>query len=167
MSESRDILVNNGMEKLHIRRFMDKDAEATARIFFDAIHLGTEEYYTEIQRYAWAPEPPEVQTWRNRLNSQSSFVALSNDKPIGFMTLMADGCIDLAYVAPPFMGQGVASKLYDAVLSEAATSGMQRLYTEASHPARAFFERQGWAIVTPQTISRNDVDLENFLMEKI
>lgn len=81
------------------------------------------------------------------------------------MTLMPDGCIDLAYVAPAFMGQGVAKDLYDSVLSEAGTLNMQRLYTEASHPARAFFEQQGWVIERVQTVTRNGVEIENFLME--
>ena len=61
------------------------------------------------------------------------------------MTLKADGCIDLAYVAPDAIGQGVAKALYDAILAEAVAVGIPRLHAEASHLARAFFERQGWS----------------------
>ncbi|MEE8296943.1 MAG: GNAT family N-acetyltransferase, partial [Hyphomicrobium sp.] len=85
---------------------------------------------------------------------------------IGFMTLQADGYIDFAYVAPDHIGQGIAKQLYDRTTAEAREIGVQRLYSEASYPARRFFERRGWSVVKEQTITRRDVSMTNFLMEK-
>ncbi len=45
--------------------------------------------------------------------------------------------------------------------------GVRRLYSEASHLARAFFERQGWSVVREQTVSPRGVPMTNFVMEKI
>ena len=102
----------------------------------------------------------------DRLKSQTVFVAERQGRVVGFMTLTAEGCIDLAYVAPDAIGQGIGKALYDSILSEAAKSGVPRLTTEASHLARAFFKRQGWSVVQRQTVTRDGVSIPNFVMEK-
>jgi len=154
------------MTTTEIRPFRDDDAEATAQVYFDSVRQGTRVYYDDAQRRAWAPARPDLSGWRERLASQTAFVAERNSRVVGFMTLKADGCIDLAYVAPDAIGQGVAKALYDAILSEAVRRGIPRLHADASHLARAFFERQGWLVVTAQTVTRGGVAIPNFVMEK-
>jgi len=149
-----------------VRRFEDRDAEATARIYFDAVRIGAQDYYDEAQRQAWAASVPDTPPWRARLRSQASFVAERDGAIVGFMTLKPDGCIDLAFVAPEAMGTGVARQLYERLLAEAVAMGLRRLHTEASHLARPFFERQGWSVVKQQTVERDGVALTNFVMEK-
>ena len=100
------------MENLNIRKFTDDDVNATAQLFFDAIRLGTTDYYDERQRKAWAEKVPETDEWGKRLQSQHSLVAELNTTLVGFMTLDADGHIDLAFVAPNLIGKGVAKALY-------------------------------------------------------
>lgn len=155
------------MDAISIRRFRDDDAEATARVFFDAVHLGAKGHYDEAQRRAWVPQPPAGARWRGRLRTQSTLVAERDGRVIGFMTLRPDGYIDLAFVAPEFIGRGVAKRLYDAIHEEAMTLGLRRLYSEASHLARPFFERQGWSVVRAQSVERDGVSLTNFVMEKV
>lgn len=152
--------------QMTVRRFEDRDAEATARIYFDAVRIGARDYYDEAQRQAWASSVPDTLPWRARLRSQASFVAERDGAIVGFMTLKPDGCIDLAFVAPEAMGTGVARQLYERLLAEAAAMGLRRLHTEASHLARPFFQRQGWSVVKQQTVERDGVALTNFVMEK-
>ena len=154
------------MDNKCVRRFRDEDAKATAQLFFDSVRLGTQSYYDEAQRNAWAPQVPETAEWLDRLKSQTVLVAERNGSVVGFITLTAEGCIDLAYVAPDRIGQGIGKELYDAIVSEASRAGLPKLYAEASHLARAFFERQGWSVVRPQTILRGGVSIANFVMEK-
>ena len=148
-----------------IRRFRPEDAAATARIFFDAVRVGAQGHYDDAQRRAWAPDVPDTAAWRARLEAQTVRVAERDGVVVGFMTLRADGCIDLAFVAPAAMGQGVAGALYEAILAEASRLGLSRLHAEASHLARPFFARRGWTVVRPQTVTRDGVMLTNFLME--
>ncbi len=154
------------MENLTVRRLKDSDAAATTRLFFNAVHHGTGDHYSEPQRNAWAQRVPEAEPWTERLTSQNTFVAESNGTLVGFMTVAADGYIDLAFVTPDMIGKGVAHLLYETVEREAHRLGVARLYAEASIPARMFFERQGWSIVREQTVTRNGVSLTNFVMEK-
>lgn len=152
--------------EINIRGFRNDDVHPTARIFFDAIRLGTTEYYDERQRKAWAEKVPDTDEWRKRLQGQHSFVAEVNATLVGFMTLNADGHIDLAFVAPDWIGKGVARALYERIEAEAMALGIQRLDTEASYLARPFFERQGWSVVRQQSVEMGSVSLTNFVMEK-
>ena len=154
------------LDGITIRELREDDLIQTAQVFFDAVQFGTTQHYSQRQKNAWAPDVPELGTWRERLLSQTVVVAELDGKIIGFMTLKSDGCIDLAFVAPEFMGQGVATKLYASVLLSANSSGIDKLVTEASYLARPFFERQGWSVKREQTKFINDVELVNFLMEK-
>lgn len=154
------------MAHISIRRFRDEDAAATARVFFDAVHIGTRSHYDEPQRHAWAPLVPETGQWRERLGSQITLVAHRHGRVIGFMGLSPYGCVDLIFVAPDEVGKGVAANLHHAILEEARGMRLQRLWAEVSHVARGFFERQGWAVVDEQAVSRNGVLLTNFVMER-
>lgn len=154
------------MENLNIREFSEDDATATAQIFFDAVRLGTTEYYDERQRIAWAEQVPDDDDWYKRLQSQYSLVAQLNTRLVGFMTLDGYGHIDLAFVAPDLIGKGVARALYERIEAEALRLGIERLDTEASYMARRFFERQGWSVVRQQSVVKGDVSLTNFAMEK-
>jgi putative acetyltransferase len=154
------------MAETLIRPFRTEDATETARVFFESVHGGTRSRYDGVQRHAWAPRIPDTDTWLDRLRSQTVFVAEVNGAIAGFMAMKGDGCIDLAYVAPEAMGRGIGKELYDAVLADAVRKDLSRLYAEASHIARPFFERQGWSVVAPQTVQRGGVSIPNFMMEK-
>lgn len=154
------------MQRTTIRRFREEDAPATATLFHASVHGLTKDHYDQAQREAWAPHVPETATWLKRLRSQSAFVAEQGGRIVGFMTLRPDGYLDLAFVAPGASRQGVASRLYDAINAEAKELGLTRLHAEASHLARPFFERQGWAVVKKQTVQRHGAALTNFVMEK-
>lgn len=154
------------MESLNIRKFTDGDATATAQVYFDAVRLGTTEYYDERQRKAWAEKVPDTDVWRERLQSQHSFVAQLDARLVGLMTLDDHGHIDLAFVVPDLIGKGVARALYEKIEAEAVRRGIGRLDTEASYLAQRFFKRQGWSVIRQQSVVKGDVSLTNFVMEK-
>ena len=149
-----------------IRPFREGDVSATAKLYFQSVREGTVAYYDDAQRQAWAPEVPDDRDWGDKLKGQRVFIAEQSGTMAGFMTLVPDGEIDLAFVAPAFIGKGVAWKLYQAALTEARNLGLTRLSAHASYLARPFFERQGWSVIKEQTVIRNDVELTNFVMEK-
>jgi len=154
------------MQDLTICRYHPDDAAPAAQLFYDAIHQGTQAFYTAEQRDAWASKVPETDLWQSRLAGQTCLMATRNQSLAGYMTLTPAGYIDLAYVAPDQMGTGVAAALYTALEDMAMTKNIPCLTTEASHLARRFFLRQGWVELQEQTIHRNGVALTNFRMEK-
>ena len=152
---------------MHIRRFHLSDAKATHAIFREAVHHGTTAFYTKEQREAWAPNADMPEAWPDRMADQITYVAEGPEGLEGFFALNHDGHLDMAYVRPHQMGQGLAKQLYDACLADPAAAHFARLDTEASHLSRRFFERQGWSVVTEQEIDRFGVKLTTFRMEKI
>lgn len=149
-----------------IRPFKDTDAKAAADLFYASVHQGARAHYSKEQRMAWASQVPPTPEWRKRLALQFTFVAVQDKTLAGFMTLAQDGYIDLAFVAPDYIGRGVAKRLYDVIEAKAADIGAARLYTHASIPARVFFARQGWDVVKEQVVERDNARLSNFIMEK-
>ncbi|MDJ0628620.1 MAG: GNAT family N-acetyltransferase [Rhodobacter sp.] len=153
------------MKDLAIRPYRPADAAALAEIFYRAVREGARSRYSDEQRRAWAPEQPDPQTWARRLEGLITVVAVAGGRPVGFMSLRPDGYLDLAFVLPKAMGRGVADALYQDLVAEARQRGIVTLTTEASHLARPFFLRQGWRLVSANTVARGDVKLMNFLME--
>lgn len=150
-----------------IRRAGDADMGSLTRLFFTSVREGAGPDYTESQRAAWAPDLPETEVWRVRLADQKVWLAQDGaGEVIGFMTLRQDGHIDFAFVAPAYIGRGVAYDLYGILEAEAKADGLTRLTSDASTMAKAFFTRQGWEIVREQAPVRHGVALKNWHMAK-
>jgi putative acetyltransferase len=69
--------------------------------------------------------------------------ANEDDRPVAYIDLEPNGHIDRLFCAPEAAGQGIASRLYDAVEAAAREQGIRSLFTEASELARRLFERKG------------------------
>lgn len=153
-------------EQIRIRFGERGDIAALAGVFYRAVREGAGPEYSAEQRAAWAPAPPEVAAWDERLTPQKVFVAELDSRIIGFMSLKTDGYIDLAFVDPDHIGHGVAQMLYERLESHAREQGMERLYSDASARARILFERQDWIVEAAQKPIIRGVELHNYRMSK-
>ncbi|UOA28640.1 GNAT family N-acetyltransferase [Pseudosulfitobacter sp. DSM 107133] len=151
---------------MHIRTLTPEDGEAAAAVFFDAVHNGTADVYSVEQRRAWAGDAPDPARWRKRFADISGFAAEADGVLGGFMTLDAEGYIDLAFVKAALAGHGVGRALYARIEKQARTEGIAQLTTEASKKARPFFARMGWRVDTEQVVVRNGTALVNYKMSK-
>lgn len=151
---------------VRLRPYEAADAKPLADLFFAAVRDGTVGYYSEEERRAWAPSPPDTDAWHARLDGQVSWVAEDASGLLGFMTLRDDGYIDLAYVRPDQRGQGIADLLYQRLEALARQRGLERLTSDASHLARRFFERRGWQVIATREQERKGVILVNHQMAK-
>ncbi|WP_281858092.1 GNAT family N-acetyltransferase [Litoreibacter halocynthiae] len=159
-------LPNSLPRDLTLRPFAKGDGAASFDVFVDAVRNGAKEHYTTEQRAAWAPVDTMPATWEDRHLAATAFVAESERQLEGFMTLTAEGVIDMAFVRPSAMGTGITAQLYEKTEEAAHASGLTRLTTEASHLARPFFLRRGWNLLGAQTVQKRGQTLENFRMEK-
>lgn len=142
------------------------DGERAGNIFFDAVRHGTADVYSLEQRLAWGGKAPNPSGWRQKFQNISGFAAEIDGDMVGFMTLDADGYIDLAFVQSDMVGRGVGRALYDVVEARSVAEGIQRLTTEASKKAKPFFERMGWQVDQEQVVVKNETPLTNFKMSK-
>lgn len=151
----------------HIRSGRPGDGLAARAVFQAAVHRGAAAFYSPEERAAWAPPGPAPDDWEARLLAGHCRVAEdAQGTLVGFMTLGNDGYLDFAYVAPDWMGKGIAGALYDVIEGVARDRAMPVLSTEASHLAKRFFSRFGWITIARQSVIRQSVAITNFRMEK-
>lgn len=86
---------------------------------------------------------------------------------IGFAELEIDGHIDCFYVHKDYQSRGVGKSLYQAIESQALKLNCDRLYTEASITAKAFFQRQGFALEQEQQIEVRGEVFKNYRLSKL
>jgi len=149
-----------------VRRYRDDDLESVVGLFTDTVrHVNIRDYSSE-QVAVWAPEPPDLVRWRERLANLSLWVAESDRRIIGFCGLDACGHVDLLYVDYRFQRRGVARRLYQRLETAARRRGLRRLFTEASITARPFFESMGFRCLREQRVELRGIVFENYRMEK-
>jgi putative acetyltransferase len=149
-----------------VRPYRRADAEPIVRIYYDAVHAIADSDYSPAERAAWAPRPPDPESWHQRMMTRRTLVLEEAGEPVAFAELEADGNLDMFYCRPDRQRRGAGSRLYAALEAAALRAGMARLTVEASRPGRRFFERRGFRIERQQSVHRNGVALTNFRMEK-
>ena len=151
-----------------IRAYDPRDAADLADVFFRSVRQVALTDYTAAQVRAWAPEPRTAE-WAHGEASDGRLVLVAaneDDRPVAYIDLEPNGHIDRLFCAPEAAGQGIASRLYDAVEAVAREQGIRSLFTEASELARRVFERKGFAVVERQDLVVRGVAIHNYRMAK-
>jgi putative acetyltransferase len=151
-----------------IRGYEPRDAAGLADVFFRSVRQVALSAYTAEQVRAWAPEPRTAE-WAHGEATDGRLVLVAaneDDRPVAYIDLEPNGHIDRLFCAPEAAGQGIASRLYDAVEAAAREQGIRSLFTEASELARRVFERKGFAVVQRQDLVIRGVAIHNYRMAK-
>jgi putative acetyltransferase len=85
---------------------------------------------------------------------------------VGFASLKGADHIDMLYVHPAAVGQGVAASLCDALEKLAQGRGVKSLIVDASDNAAEFFARRGYEAMQRNTVSVGGEWLANTTMQK-
>jgi putative acetyltransferase len=142
------------------------DTPVLAAIFGAAIEELTAEDYSEAQREAWASAGDDEEQFGKRLASELTLIATLQNSPVGFASLKGADHIDLLYVHPSAVGQGVASMLCDALEKLAGGRGAKSLTVDASDNAQEFFVKRGYVAKQRNTVTINGEWLANTTMQK-
>lgn len=152
--------------KLGLRPFLPVDASILREIFRDSIEELTADDYTAAQQEAWASIADDVADFGRKLSGQLTLVATLEGSPVGFASLEGKDKIDMLYVHPAAVGQGVAAMLIDALEKLADSRGAAKLNVDASDSARGFFEKRGYVPQQRNTVSVGDEWLANTTLSK-
>lgn len=153
---------------VRVRAFRPDDAPALARLFHEAVNQIASLHYSPAQVAAWSPAPPDPGRFVAR-GADGRILLVAEDStgaPLAYGDVEADGHIDHLFCRPDAAGTGVAATLYAALEAAALAQGNARLYTEASEPARRFFERRGFAVLHRRDFQLAGVAIHNYAMEK-
>jgi len=152
--------------KLALRPFLPTDAPVLREIFRDSIEDLTADDYTEPQQEAWASAADDLGMFKTKLSGQLTLVATLEGSPVGFASLEGKDKIDMLYVQPAAIGQGVGAMLVDALERLAGARGTEKLTVDASDNARSFFEKRGYVAQQRNTVSVGDEWLANTTLQK-
>jgi putative acetyltransferase len=149
-----------------IRPFMPADTVALRDLFAQSIEELTAEDYTEDQRLAWMATAADAKAFADRLGSMLTLVVQVNGEYLGFASLKDNTVVDMLYVHPYAVGQGVGTVLVDALERLAKARGAKELTVEASDTAQTFFADRGYIPGRRNLIPIEDEWLSNTTMSK-
>ena len=158
--------MGQSLPKPALRPFLAEDTPVLASIFAASIEGLTGDDYSEAQQQAWAGAAEDEEGFGKRLASELTLVATLESSPVGFASLKGTGHIDMLYVHPGAVGQGVASMLCDALEKLAGARGAKNLTVDASDNAAEFFAKRGYVAMRRNTVSVGGEWLANTTMQK-
>lgn len=154
------------LPKPGLRPFLPADTPVLAGIFVASIEELTAEDYGQAQREAWASAADDEAKFGNRLAGNLTLVATLQTSVVGFASLKGADHIDMLYVHPGAVGQGVASMLCEALEKLAGGRGAKSLTVDASDNAEGFFAKRGYVGKQRNTVTINGEWLANTTMQK-
>jgi putative acetyltransferase len=158
--------MGQALPKPALRPFLSEDAPVLAAIFAASVEELTGDDYSEAQQEAWASAVDDEEKFGKRLTSELTLVATLRNSPVGFAALKGADHIDMLYVHPSAIGQGVASMLCDALEKLAGGRGAKSLTVDASDNAQGFFSKRGYVAKQRNTVTVNGEWLANTTMQK-
>jgi putative acetyltransferase len=158
--------MGQALPKPALRPFLSEDTPVLAAIFAASVEELTGDDYSEAQQEAWASAVDDEEKFGKRLASELTLVATLRNSPVGFAALKGADHIDMLYVHPSAVGQGVASMLCDALEKLAGGRGAKSLTVDASDNAQGFFLKRGYVAKQRNTVTLNGEWLANTTMQK-
>jgi putative acetyltransferase len=123
-------------------------------------------YYSQEQIAAWAPVPPDIARWQERLARLHTIVAEFDGVFAGFVSFTHSGYLDFLFTQPAFARRGVASRLYQRVESALLAVGAPSVTAHVSLAARPFFDRHGFQFDAEECVECRGTYLRRFAMHK-
>jgi putative acetyltransferase len=158
--------MGQALPKPALRPFLAEDTPVLAAIFASAIEELTGDDYSEAQQQAWAGAADDEEKFGQRLASELTLIATLQNSPVGFAALKGADHIDMLYVHPSVIGQGIGAMLCDALEKLAGGRGAKALSVDASDNALEFFAKRGYVAKQRNTVTVNGEWLANTTMQK-
>jgi len=149
-----------------LRPMLPADGPVLAAIFAESVEELTQDDYTEAQRAAWAARADDEAALAARLAVQLTLVATLDGSAVGFASLKDNAQIDMLFVHPVAVGQGVARTLIDALERLAVGRGATVLTVDTSDTAHGFFRHRGYADQRRNSVAVGDEWLASTTMTK-
>ena len=158
--------MGQALPKPALRPFLPADTPVLAAIFVAAIQELTGDDYGEAQQEAWASAVDDEEQFGKKLAGELTLIATLQNSPVGFASLKGADHIEMLYVHPSAVGQGVGAMLCDALEKLAGARGAKLLTADVSDNAQDFFLKRGYVAMQRNTVTINGEWLANTTMQK-
>jgi putative acetyltransferase len=149
-----------------LRPYLPADASLVVEIFRASIADLTGDDYSPRQQEAWASVADDEKAFDARLTKELTLLGTIDGSPAGFAALEGNERVDMLYVHPAAVGQGIATMLIGALEKLAAARGGKLLTADVSDSAQDFFRRRGFVARQRNTVMIGDEWLANTTMDK-
>jgi len=149
-----------------VRRASYKDATDIMALCRNTILNVNVKDYTPEQVKVWSDRANDVDRWYAKIKEQYFLLAEQGSIVVGFASISDAGYLDFLFVHKDFQQMGIASLLYSEIEQFAKQNSFDKITSDVSLTAKAFFERKGFKVVKAQQVAVQDETLSNFLMEK-
>ncbi|MCK3654432.1 hypothetical protein A4G19_01205 [Pasteurellaceae bacterium Macca] len=133
----------------------------TLSLFKESVRKISGKVYSTEQINAWINI--ELPDWQTKM--ENSYLALIDGNVAGVMKI-DDNYLDLLFIHPNFIYQGVGKALLKKAEILAEKKGFSTLLTEASINAKHFFERNNFQVLQVQNVFLRGQVFLNYKMEK-
>ena len=158
--------MGQSLPKPALRPFLVADTPVLAAIFVAAIQELTGDDYGEAQQEAWASAADDEEQFGKKLAGELTLIATLQNSPVGFASLKGADHIEMLYVHPSAVGQGIGAMLCDALEKLAGARGAKSLTVDVSDNAQDFFLKRGYVGKQRNTVTINGEWLANTTMQK-
>ena len=149
-----------------LRPYLPADAATLAAIFIASVEQLASDDYDVDQVAAWTSHAEDEAKFAPRLGAQLTIVATIEGEAAGFASLRGADHLDMLYVHPDAVGQGVATTLIDALERLATARGAKHMNVDASDTAEGFFAARGYRAQQRNSREIEGVWLANTTMTK-
>jgi putative acetyltransferase len=151
---------------MKIRRADLKDIEAISKLYYDTIVTVNNKDYNDEQILAWSATASNEEGWVRRIEEQDFYVAIIDNKIVGFASIDNTGYLDLLYVHKDYQRQGIGSKLLQEMEKIAHELELKEVSVQSSFTAKPFFETHGFKVTGEKNKLVGSVPFTNPIMVK-
>jgi ribosomal protein S18 acetylase RimI-like enzyme len=152
---------------MEIRRYKPGEESEIWSVYYGSTRSIISRDYTEAQVARWAPDDKCMKEWRSRITDRNPFVAVIDERIVGFAELESDGHIDYFYCHKDFQGQGIGSALMKRIEEQAREDGIESVYAEVSVTAFPFFSAKGFEVTDERENIVCEAPAKQYLMRKL
>jgi putative acetyltransferase len=139
-------------QSFRVREAVETDAEAVARVLFEAIHGSASRYYSSEVIASWARVPDELRCSQIRRaiagTDELCLVAEHKGEVVGFGSIVPSlSELRALYVRTDVGRRGVGAAILHDLERMAVARGLSELHMDASINAEVFYQRHGYQVI--------------------
>jgi putative acetyltransferase len=135
-------------------------------MFVETVENTCTDDYSPEEIKVWASSIQNQDRWLRKLKTQYFLVAENDSEIIGFASLEHHTHLDMLYVHKDYQRMAIAQTLFDEIENEAIKNKATELTASVSITAKAFFEKNGFGILSIKKNKIDKVEIINYMMKK-
>ncbi len=133
-------------------------------VFYSSVYQTCVSDYSLEQIQVWAPDQFSEATRLNRVTEINPFVAVLDNKVVGYADVQSDGYIDHFFVHGDYQSMGIGKALMEHLIC--LCLDQIAMHSMVSITAKPFFQKYGFYTVRKNTAKISCVELINFVMKR-